>query len=55
VSEVGIMLAVAVTYASAIAGCVYLTLHGHPVVGVIVLIAGLCVSFKTSPGKAGGE
>ena len=45
------MLAAAATYVSGIAAAVYLTIHGHPVVGVLLALLAFCVSFKSGPGE----
>lgn len=49
-----VMLAAAITYGSGIAACTYLTIHGHPVVGVVTQLLSLCVSFNSSPKAEAG-
>lgn len=52
-TELFAVLGVCAVWVAGIAGAVYLTLQGHPVVGVIVLLVAFCVRIKT--GKAAEE
>lgn len=36
-------LVIGAAWCSAIWGCVYLAMHGHPWIGLVVLVLGLCV------------
>lgn len=46
---VAVMFAAAIHYCAVIAGTVYLTVHGHPIVAVLMMIVGFCVSFTSGP------